>query len=203
MKLNRSVAVIGATVVFAAGSVLVASTAFGEDAPTKPAPTAKQPSKGMHGFGAGMMFGLDPEALSTQVGKLPKELRVDLAEVLTTEDEAARAKLIEQIKTKAEAGKYGKQIQQQVTRAKEFGKRMDSKRSDAKSFWADAPKALKDDLAALRELPKAERKAAFEKIAAKAKAGDYGDEVKKKFEQFGQHGKKHPKSSSGAAADKA
>ena len=192
MKLQRSVAVIGATAILATGSVLVASTAFGEDEQPKPVPTAKHPGKGMHGFGAGMMFGLDPDAPSAQVGKLPKELRADLAEVLTTEDVKARAELITEIKTKAEAGAYGEQIKQQLSRAKEFSKRIESKRSDAKGFWANAPKALKDDLSALRDLPKAERKAAFEKIIKKAKAGGYGDEVKKQVEQFG----KRPKASS-------
>ncbi len=186
MKLNRSVAIIGASAVLAGGSVLVATTAFGEGQPAQPAPTAEYPQRGKHGFGASMLGGLDPEFLSAQVGKLPKELRADLADVLTTDDEKARAELITQIKAKAESGGYGDKIKQHLGRTKDFGKRFDANRPKHKGFWADAPKALKDDLAALRELPRDERKAAFDKIVAKAKAGKYGDEVKQKFEKFGQ-----------------
>lgn len=195
--LVQSIAVIGSVVILTGGSLLVAGSASGEDTatPSKPVPTEPKP-RGHGGFVAGGVLGWDAEALSKQVGGLPQALRSDLAEILTTEDEAARTKLIEAVKKKAESGGYGEALRKQIEQAQKFrqglgrkalGKKGDSK-DRVKSSWADLPQAFKDDVAALKKLDRAERRDAWRKIAEDARAGKYGDDVKKKFEAAGRSG---------------
>ncbi len=181
--LSRPIALVGATAILAGGSVLVAASAFGEDEPSEPTPSA--PAKHGHRAGPAMLLGFDADALSKRIGDLPPALREDLAQVLTTDDETQRATLIEAMKDKAAAGDYGAEVKKLVDRAGQAGQRW---RDHAKGAWADLPQALKDDLVALRDLDHDERKAALAKIIEGAKAGEYGDDITQKADRLGRFG---------------
>lgn len=153
----------------------------GDDAKSKRAP-------GAHGFGGGLGVSADPEQLAAMIDKMPEAMRADVAEVLTA-DKADRAKLIEAIIAKAKSGEYGDDLAKQIAQGEKMSKQFGQK---AKKQWDDLPDSLKKDLEAAKGLDRDKRGEAMKKIMEDAKAGKYGEDVKKKFENSrGFGGKNH------------
>ena len=188
IKLVPVVVVAAVGLVLAGGAAVMAESSSGDKGTSKveaskPTPKLKsdpKPGAGAHSFGQFGGQGLNAEALAAQIDKMPEAMRTDIAEVLTA-PKAERAKLIEAVIAKAKSGGYGEELKNQIVqgekKSREFGKR-------AKKEWDELPDALKNDLKAVRELDKDQRADAMRKIAEDAKAGKYGEDVKKKFEKF-------------------
>ena len=168
-----------------------------------PAPKAKDDAKkdrartpGIAGLGGPAGFSQDPGQLAALIDKLPEAMRTDLAEVLTA-PKAERAKLIEDMIAKAKAGDYGEDVAKQLNQAEKLSKQFGEK---AKKQWSDMPPALKKDLEELRGLDREKRADAMKKIAEDAKAGKYGDDVKKQYENFRGFAHKAPRGDKAAAS---
>ena len=103
-------------------------------------------------------------------GAAPKQLRADL-KALRAEPKDQRAADREAIRQKMLTGAYGARVERLAHLA--------GGKAAGKGWAASLPAALRTDLKVLRGLTakSAERKAAAEKIAAKALAGGYGTEV--------------------------
>lgn len=186
----HAVALVGTTAVLAVGTVHLASAEDDAPAPQasspasspadKPDTPADKPSKPAGGS-LGLLGGsLDADKLSDQIGKLPQNLREDLADALVASD-ADRAKLIEDIVAGAKSGEYGDEIKGHLDRAEKFRENFGKK---AKERWDAMPQALKDDLEALKGLDRDARKNAWAKIRENAAAGQYGDDYKDLADRF-------------------
>lgn len=151
-----------------------------------PKAEVKKRTPGAHSLG-GLGMGADPEQLSAMIDRMPEAMRADVAEVLTA-DKADRTKLIEAIIAKAKSGGYGEELAKQITQGEKMAKQFGDK---AKKQWDEMPDALKKDLEAARGLDREKRGEAMKKIMEDAKAGKYGDDVKKKFERSQGFGKHH------------
>lgn len=156
------------TLVLAAGTAVVLAVGGGATAASAagtPAPSASSSARACQ-----------PHLGALLRGARPTQLRDDL-EALRAEPKDQRAAGRKAIRQKILTGAYGERVERIAHLA-------GARTAKGHGWTASLPAALKTDLEALRALtPKsAERKAAAERIAARAVAGDYGTAVQTRAE---------------------